>query len=113
MQFTLSQIAQICSGKLYGADSFVDSFVTDSRSTLPAGNALFVAMRGVNHDAHMFVGDMVERGIIDPTKVTRSALQNAASVASTVLTTEALVVSQPEPVPAAPAGGMGGMGGMY
>ena len=57
--------------------------------------------------------DMMEAGIVDPTKVTRSALQNAASVASTVLTTEALVVSQPEPVPAAPAGGMGGMGGMY
>ena len=57
--------------------------------------------------------DMMEAGIVDPTKVTRSALQNASSVASTVLTTEALVVSQPEPVPAAPAGGMGGMGGMY
>ncbi len=57
--------------------------------------------------------DMMEAGIVDPTKVTRSALQNAASVASTVLTTEALVVSQPEPAPAAPAGGMGGMGGMY
>ena len=57
--------------------------------------------------------DMREAGIVDPTKVTRSALQNASSVASTVLTTEALVVSQPEPVPAAPAGGMGGMGGMY
>ena len=57
--------------------------------------------------------DMMEAGIVDPTKVTRYALQNASSVASTVLTTEALVVSQPEPVPAAPAGGMGGMGGMY
>ena len=58
--------------------------------------------------------DMVEAGIVDPTKVTRSALQNAASVAATVLTTEALVVNQPEPEPAAPAGGMGGgMGGMY
>jgi len=58
--------------------------------------------------------DMMEAGIVDPTKVTRSALQNAASVAATVLTTEALVVSQPEPAPAAPAGGMGGgMGGMY
>ena len=56
---------------------------------------------------------MMEAGIVDPTKVTRSALQNASSVASPVLTTEALVVSQPEPVPAAPAGGMGGMGGMY
>ena len=57
--------------------------------------------------------DMMDAGIVDPTKVTRSALQNAASVASTVLTTEALVVSKPEPpAPAAPAG-MGGMGGMY
>ena len=58
--------------------------------------------------------DMMEAGIVDPTKVTRSALQNAASVASTVLTTEALVVSQPEKEQPAPAGGMGGgMGGMY
>ena len=57
---------------------------------------------------------MVERGIIDPTKVTRSALQNAASVASTLLTTESVVADIPEPEPAAPAGGMGGgMGGMY
>ncbi len=59
-------------------------------------------------------GDMVERGIIDPTKVTRSALQNAASVASTLLTTESVVADIPEPEPATPAGGMGGgMGGMY
>ena len=58
--------------------------------------------------------DMIEAGIVDPAKVTRCALQNAASVASTVLTTEALVVNKPEPeAPAAPAGGMGGMGGMY
>ena len=55
--------------------------------------------------------DMVERGIIDPTKVTRSALQNAASIAAMVLTTESLVADIPEPEPAAPAGG--GMGGMY
>ena len=56
--------------------------------------------------------DMMEAGIVDPAKVTRSALQNAASVASTVLTTEALVANQPEKeAPAAPAGG--GMGGMY
>ncbi len=56
--------------------------------------------------------DMIEAGIVDPAKVTRSALQNAASVAAIVLTTEALVVNQPEPeAPAAPAGG--GMGGMY
>ena len=58
--------------------------------------------------------DMMEAGIVDPTKVTRSALQNAASVAATVLTTEAVVADIKEPEPAAPAGGMGGgMGGMY
>ena len=58
--------------------------------------------------------DMMEAGIADPTKVTRSALQNAASVAATVLTTEAVVADIKEPEPAAPAGGMGGgMGGMY
>ncbi|MBQ8510533.1 MAG: chaperonin GroEL [Clostridia bacterium] len=58
--------------------------------------------------------DMMEVGIVDPTKVTRSALQNAASVAATVLTTEAVVADIKEPEPAAPAGGMGGgMGGMY
>ncbi len=55
--------------------------------------------------------DMVESGIIDPTKVTRSALQNAASVAAMLLTTESLVtdIPAPEPAPAAPGGGMGGM----
>ena len=56
--------------------------------------------------------DMIEAGIVDPAKVTRSALENAASVASMVLTTESLVADEPEePAPAAPAGG--GMGGMY
>ncbi|MFQ7701379.1 MAG: chaperonin GroEL [Christensenellaceae bacterium] len=56
--------------------------------------------------------DMVESGIIDPTKVTRSVLQNAASVAATLLTTESLVTDIPTPpAPAAPAGG--DMGGMY
>ncbi len=58
--------------------------------------------------------DMMENGIVDPTKVTRSALQNAASVAATVLTTEAVVADIKQPEPAMPAGGMGGgMGGMY
>ena len=59
--------------------------------------------------------DMIEAGIVDPAKVTRSALQNAASVASMVLTTEAVVADKPEPPAAAPAApGMGGdMGGMY
>ena len=57
-------------------------------------------------------GDMIKAGIVDPTKVTRSALQNAASVASVVLTTESLVADIKEPAPAAaPAGG--DMGGMY
>ena len=58
--------------------------------------------------------DMVKEGIVDPTKVTRSALQNAASVASMVLTTESVVADKPEPEsPAGAMGGMGGMGGMY
>ena len=58
--------------------------------------------------------DMLKAGIVDPTKVSRSALQNAASVASTVLTTEAVVADKKEEAPvAAPAAGMGGMGGMY
>jgi len=56
--------------------------------------------------------DMIERGIIDPTKVTRSALQNAASIAAMILTTESLVTDIPAPEPPAPAGGAG-MGGMY
>ena len=56
--------------------------------------------------------DMIERGIIDPTKVTRSALQNAASVAAMVLTTESLVTDIPEPPTPAPAGNPD-MGGMY
>ena len=59
--------------------------------------------------------DMVEAGIIDPAKVTKGALSNAASIAAMVLSTEALVTDIPEPEPPAPAapGGMGGMGGMY
>ena len=52
-------------------------------------------------------------GQVDPTKVTRSALQNAASIAAMVLTTESLVCDIPAPEPAAPAPGAGGMGGMY
>ena len=56
--------------------------------------------------------DMISAGIVDPTKVTRSALENAASVAAMVLTTESLVADKPEP-PAPPAPMDGGMGGMY
>ena len=57
--------------------------------------------------------DLVQAGVIDPTKVTRTALQNAASISGLLLTTEALVVEKKEDKPAAPAGGGGGMGGMY
>jgi chaperonin GroEL len=57
--------------------------------------------------------DLVKAGVIDPTKVTRSALQNAASVASLMLTTECVVVETPDDTPPAPAGPPGGMGGMY
>ena len=61
-------------------------------------------------------GDMIEAGILDPTKVTRYALQNAASVAGLLLTTEAMVADAPQDAAAGPAmpdmGGMGGMGGM-
>ena len=56
--------------------------------------------------------DMIEAGIVDPAKVSRSALQNAASVASMILTTEALVADKPEP-PAPAAAPNPGMGGMY
>ena len=56
--------------------------------------------------------NMVEKGILDPAKVTRSALQNATSVASTLLTTESVVATIKEDAPAMPAGGAGGMGMM-
>ncbi|MGC1419436.1 MAG: chaperonin GroEL [Acidimicrobiales bacterium] len=57
--------------------------------------------------------DLVKAGVIDPAKVTRSALQNAASIAALLLTTEAIVADKPEAEPAMPGGGgMGGMGGM-
>ena len=58
--------------------------------------------------------DLVQAGVIDPTKVTRTALQNAASISGLLLTTEALIVEKKDDKPAAPAGGGGGgMGGMY
>ena len=72
--------------------------------------------QGYGFDAYNEVYvDMMSAGIVDPTKVTRSALQNAASIASVILTTESVVADKPEPKDAAPAaGGMGGgMGGMY
>ena len=68
---------------------------------------------GVGFDAYAeeYV-DMVSKGILDPAKVTRSSLQNATSVASTLLTTESVVATIKEDVPAMPAGGAGGMGMM-
>lgn len=58
--------------------------------------------------------DLVQAGVIDPTKVTRTALQNAASISGLLLTTEALIVEKKESSPAPAAGGPGGgMGGMY
>jgi chaperonin GroEL len=58
-------------------------------------------------------GDLVSQGVIDPTKVVRCALQDAASIAGLLITTEAMVVERPkEPAPPMPGGGMGGMGGM-
>ena len=58
-------------------------------------------------------GDMIGFGVVDPTKVTRSALQNAASVAAMVLTTESLVADKKEPAPAPAMPADPGMGGMY
>ncbi|MOA46996.1 60 kDa chaperonin [compost metagenome] len=61
-------------------------------------------------------GDMLEMGVLDPAKVTRTALQNAASIAGLMLTTDCMVAELPEDKPAMPdmsgMGGMGGMGGM-
>ncbi len=84
------------------------------------GEASVVVNEVANNDGHYGYnaateeyGDMVKMGVIDPTKVTRSALQHAASIAGLLITTEAMVAEIPKPEAAAPAGGdMGGMGGM-
>ena len=80
--------------------------IAEKVANLPAGE-------GLNAATGEYV-DMVKAGIIDPAKVTRSALQNASSIAALFLTTEAVIADKPEPAPAAPAGdpGMGDMGGM-
>ncbi|HMR50799.1 MAG TPA: TCP-1/cpn60 chaperonin family protein, partial [Arachnia sp.] len=80
--------------------------IAEKVGNLPAGE-------GLNAATGEYV-DMVKAGIIDPAKVTRSALQNAASIAALFLTTEAVIADKPEKAPAGPAGGddMGGMGGM-
>ena len=63
MEFTLSQIAEICSARYYGADVTVKTIITDSRTMASADGALFVAIKGVNHDAHDYIDDMVARGV--------------------------------------------------
>ena len=78
--------------------------VAEKVGNLPAG-------QGLNAATGEYV-DMLAAGIIDPAKVTRSALQNAASIAALFLTTEAVIADKPEKAPAMPAGGDGGMGGM-
>ncbi len=80
--------------------------VAEKVANLPAG-------QGLDASSDTYV-DMVGAGIIDPAKVTRSALQNAASIAALFLTTEAVIADKPEKAPAMPGGdgGMGGMGGM-
>ncbi|MFT4225171.1 chaperonin GroEL [Micropruina sp.] len=78
--------------------------VVEKVAGLPAG-------QGLNAATGEYV-DMLGAGIIDPAKVTRSALQNAASIAALFLTTEAVIADKPEKAPAMPAGGDGGMGGM-
>ena len=70
--------------------------------------------QGYNAETDSY-GDLVKAGVIDPTKVTRSALQNAASVSGLMLTTECIITDKPEEKPAMPPmpdPGMGGMGGM-
>jgi chaperonin GroEL len=72
---------------------------------------------GYNAETGEFVDDMIKAGIVDPAKVTRAALQNAASIGSLLLTTEAVIADKPEKEKGAPGGapdmgGMGGMGGM-
>ncbi|MFR9602899.1 MAG: alanine racemase [Rikenellaceae bacterium] len=63
MRYTLSQIAEICGGRLLGADRTVECVITDSRSMVGGRNALFIAMRGANHDSHNFTEEMYRRGV--------------------------------------------------
>jgi len=80
------------------------SVVVDKVRSAPKGQGLNVETGEIE--------DLVKSGIIDPTMVTRSALQNAASIAKNILTTEAIVAEPPEKQPAAAGAGMPDMGGM-
>jgi chaperonin GroEL len=86
---------------------------TTSSSSVPKTSESASGTTGMNA-ATGEMEDLIEAGIIDPAKVTRAGLQNAASIAAMVLTTECLVADEPEPEMAMPpgGGGMGGMGGM-
>lgn len=63
MKYHLSEIARLCGGEMVGCDVVVGGIVTDSRSCAFVGDAMFVAMRGLNHDSHDYVGDMYRRGV--------------------------------------------------
>ena len=64
MRYFLSEIAQIVGGRLAGCDLEVASVATDSRSYALTPDTLFVAMRGVNHDAHDHIAEVAERGVV-------------------------------------------------
>ncbi len=64
MQYKLSQIADICGGQLIGVDRTVKCVITDSRSFVSGGEGLFVAMSGVNHDSHIYISEMMRRGVV-------------------------------------------------
>ncbi len=98
-----SPLRQIATNAGHEASVVVDKVLTNNKAEF-----------GFNAASEEY-GDMVAAGVIDPAKVCRCALQNAASVASMMLTTEALIADKPkdeDPAAAAAAGGMGGMGGM-
>ena len=98
--------------------------IAENTGVEPSGIVTFIQSSG-EHEGYDFMDydemnwekgkkDLMKAGIVDPVKVTRLALENAVSIASTLVTSEAIVVDKPEPkIPAAPGGGMpGGMGGM-
>ena len=94
--------------KLIAANAGHEGAVIVQRVEAESGSTGFDAARGE-------MVDLIDAGVIDPVKVTRAALQNAASIAGLLLTTEVLVADKPEEAPAMPMGGgdpMGGMGGM-
>ena len=97
-----------CNCSMCAKTGYLHLIVPKSRFRLLSSEAnltTYTFNTGYNADTDVYE-DMVKAGIIDPAKVTRSALQNAASIAKNILTTECIVADKPEP-----AGGGGGMGG--